>query len=259
MPSDSLSHRVLRAARVREVPTPRNDDVDLYYWRDPGVPTPPRRGGYRPVDNQLFRIPTAEEVDGDDAQIPFWATGNCPPWNCPPYWAIPFSETFEVCVPTYEQEYTIGQINTGDMEMSTLKSVSYEVTTGLGQYELFEFKSYRGGQLRATWEDMTVDPTTFDPSERYAFAGHNKPLLLEDRVDRARNMRFTVKARGIVNLAGTSIHSPGDPITPSANFKLVVHGWVAPLRHNVDGAPRPTDLGNMGFIPMNEDLYLEGL
>ncbi len=62
--------RELPAARpMRPVPPPRNDDVDLYYWRGPGAEAP-RRGAYRPVDNQLFRIPTGTERSGDDPQVP---------------------------------------------------------------------------------------------------------------------------------------------------------------------------------------------
>lgn len=237
------------AKPMRPVPAPRNDDVDRAYWYDPGVEAPRMRGGYRPVDDQLYRIPTGEERSGADPQVPVWATGNLPPWNAPPFWGIPFSRDFELCVPTYEQEYTIGQITTGDMEMWVLKSVSYNLTSGLGQYELFEWKIYRSGAPRVTWEDMTIDPTTFDPSRRFVFAGDTAPLLVEERIDRARDARFTIKARGIVDLAGNSNHMPGDPIVPSANFRLTVNGWIAPLRENVDGGPRPTDLGLLGNLP----------
>ena len=240
----------------------RSDDIDLKYWRG-SSPTPVRKGYWPEEDDQLLIIPTQEdEPRGKDAPFPVWAVGSLPSWNEPNYWAKPFEYTFERCVPTWEQEYTIGQFQSPEMGMTVIQSVSYEVFAGLGQFDLFEFKMYSGGSNKATWEDMTIDPAVASPTHRYVFSGHAIPLPLSWRVDRDKICRFTVKARGLVDLAGASNHAPGDPINPNAHFRLNVQGYIAPLRRNVDGAPRPDDLGllenrniqdtDIGYVGMPE-------
>lgn len=243
-----------QAQPMRPVPPSNDRDVDLYYWRG-SVAVPEARGGYKPVDDQLFKVPTQTEASGDDAQLPLWATGNCPPWNCPPFWAQSFCERYEACIPTWEQEYTMGILRVPENVMYVIKSISYEVTSGLAQYDLFEISTYISQSKRASIEDMIIDPIAANPSERYAFSGFREPLPLQDRVDRNKWLRVTFRARGLVNLAGGSNHFPGEPINPNAHAKVLVEGWIAPLRRNVDGGPRPTDLGNMGHIPMNRDAY----
>lgn len=251
-PAEPIPHEGMRPADVDR----RSDDVDLYWWRGPGVPEPEPRGGVKPVDDYLYRIPTAEEVDGDDPQMPLWLTGSCPPWNCPPFWSKPIHSNFEACVATYEDEVTIGRLPVGEMDMAIIRSISYHLE-GLQQYELFEIKLYRQGTPRVVVEDMLIDPTTVNPSQRYAFAGDVRPLPVRDLVDRGRTLRITAKIRGLVDLAGNSNKSPGDPIA-QCNVRVTVNGWTAPIRRNVDGGPRPVDLGNMGFVPMEGHLDLEG-
>lgn len=263
--TSNLVHRVqaaaLNAPPMLPVDPGRNEDVHTQMWSGPGAEFPRRGGGYTPPDDQLFLVGSNEHgPESVDGQVPLWVTASCPGWNCPSFWSKPFSETYQICLPTWETEFTLGILTAGEMDMRIIKSVSYHIESGLSQYDLFEMKMYESGMLRATWEDMIIDPTTADPSHQYVFAGHTKPLELWQRIDRNRKARFTVKARGLVDLAGVSNHAPGDPIVPDAcNFTLVVNGWVAPIRQNNDGAPRVGDLGNQLFVDMDPDLYLEGM
>jgi len=235
----------------------RDDDIDRQYWRG-WVPEAPRQGHYQAEDDQLLMIPTNQmEENGANPQNHAWAVGTCPMWNCPNFWADPFEYRFERCVPTWEQEYLMGTIVAPEMSMVVVKSVSYEVISGLGQYDLFEF-SMKDPILKDQWEDMIIDIGVPASDGKYVFASDVKPLPLEYHLDRNNRLSFFVKARGIVDLAGNSNHFPGEILNPNANFRLSVQGWLAPLRKNVDGAPRPTDLGNMEFANLDEALYLEG-
>lgn len=253
-PAGSLIQRVKHAA-AQQMPQQRpirpadvdrrSDDIDRQYWRG-SSPTPVRKGFWPMEDDQLLKIPTKQmEPVGEDAPMPVWMTGSQPAWNEPNFWSKPFEYTFVRCVPTWEQEYNIGQFQSPEMGMTVIQSVSYEVISGLTQFDLFEFKMYSGGSNKATWEDMTIDPFVATPARRYVFSGDTIPLPLTWRVDRDKICRFTVKARGLVDLAGVSNHAPGDPINPNAHFRLNVQGYIATLRRNVDGAPRPDDLGLM--------------
>lgn len=231
----------------------QNQDLDRAYWYS-STPVAPREGRYEHEDDVLYRIPTQQqEPAGAEPQNHAFVTANLPVWNHPNFWTEPFEQSFTLCVPTWEEEYDLGTIFPPPaLAMLSIQSVSYECTSGLNQFDVFEFAYYRGGKL-AVFEDMIIDPVTANPSERHVFAGHVRPLGLIHRVDRDKNAKFTVRARGIVDLAGNSNHLPGDPLIPNANFRINVQGWIASFRRNVDGAPRPTDLGNMEHLPLDPE------
>ena len=254
----ATAQRLPPAVPVRAAPVAtRHDDVDLKYWRG-WVPEVPRKGHYYAEDDQLLMIPTNQmEPRGANPQNHAWAVGTPPMWNHPNHWAEPFDELFTVCVPTWEQDYLIGSITAPDMAMVVVESVSYEVISGLGVKDLFEF-SLKDPALKAQWEDMIIDNGVAATDGKYVFASDVLPLPLEYHLDRTRRANFFVKARGIVDINGNSNHVPGEILNPNANFRLSVQGYFAPLRRNVDSAPRPMDLGNMEFANLDEALYLEG-
>lgn len=250
--------RPLQSNTMQPIPPARNDDIDLTWWRG-SVPEPVRRGDYRELDNQHYRFVTnQEEPEGEDPQTPVWVVGNCPPWNCPGYRSQPFDERFDTCLREWEVDTPLGGIPVEEDQMLVLKSISYHVISGLAQYDLFEIAMYESGVQRFRIEDMIIDPTTNNPSNRYVFAGDNKPLEVWQRIDRNSRMNFTVKARGLVDFDGNSNHNPGEPLDPNAFIRLQVSGWRTPLRRNVDGGPRPTDLGDMENLEMYDDTRLEG-
>lgn len=238
---------------------PSGYDIDKMWWRG-HVPEPERRGYYAHEDDQLFPTATNEmEPQGHRPQLPVWLTGNCPPWNCPSYWTKPLDLSFPVCcVPTYEDDYFVGSLEAEQMEMLVINSISYEVVTGLSQYEVFEVTMLSSLRRKMQIEDMIIDPTAADPARRYAFAGDVLPLPMWWKVDRNDRVVFNVKARGLVGLDGVSSQNPGDPLIPNMDFRLSVQGWRVPLRRDVDGGPRPIDLGPMENAGLYEDTYLEG-
>lgn len=258
-PTEALMAHIARKLPQARPMTPapveqQNLDVDRAYWYT-HAPVPPRQGRYEAEDDTLYRIPTQEEAPpGANPQNRAWVTGNLPVWNEPGYWSTPFEETYTVCVPTWEEEYQVGTLISPEMSITVIESVSYECISGLAQFDIFEWALYRPGKV-AQWEDMIIDPLTANPSLRHVFAGHVRPLPLIHRVDRGQTAWFTVKARGIVDLAGLSNHNPGDPLIPNANFRLNVQGWRTQLRRNVDGGPRPTDLGNMEFMDLDPERW----
>lgn len=263
MSNQDLTARTLQAAReMRPVTPPDNYDVDLQMWR--GWVEPPeqitgKRGGWREPDDQLFKIPTQEmEEPGDDPKHQIWVTGNCPPWNCPGFWSYPIEQTFTICLREWEVDTLVGTIAAPEMGMLVIKSLSYDFISGLKQYELFDVVLRESGAERLRVEDMIIDPTKANPSHKYVFAGDSQPLDVWQRIDRNHKALFQVRARGVTDFSGTSTHAPGDPIEPSAWFRLTVAGWVTPLRNNNDGAPRATDLGNMENLMLDPDRYLEG-
>jgi hypothetical protein len=245
---------------IQAHPVPRENrsvDLDKGYWR--GYSVPVRQGAYAREDDQLFKIPSNEPGPGGERRNPrVFVMGNTPPWTTPPFWSRPFENSYVVCVPTYEQDYLAGTYNNVNMEMMIIQGISYHCISGLGQYEVFEIALYDGLTEKMRWEDTLMDPTTGDPSKRYVFAGDTKPLPAFLIVDRNHQLHIKVKARGFIDNNGVSVHGPGEPLVPNANFRINLHGWIAPMRDNLDGGPRPTDLGNMDHVRMDADLAWEG-
>lgn len=243
---------------MREVPPVDNRDIHTYYWQGPGAEIPRHEGGWAPVDDQLFLIPGQEDAPTSaEAPVSLWVMENCPPHNCPPVRSDPFEYDLEVCVPTYEQWYTVGVVDVPPMHMAVIENLSYDFTAGLAQYELFEYQILQNGTPLATIEDMFIDPTTGDPSHKYVFSGDTQPQAFSGFVDREKKLIVRVRVRGLVDLAGNSNHLPGDILFPNAHFRITVQGYLAPFRHNVDGAPRHQDLGNMGFYDLDDLPYGE--
>jgi hypothetical protein len=237
--------RVLHAAGARPAPVDAQfRDVSRAYWEGPGAEAP-RVGATRPIDDTLHLMPVLEEAPPSaDPQARVWIGESLPQWNWPSFWSYPFESDFTVCIPTWEQEYNVGVILVPAMTMAVIRSVSYEVISGIAPFDVFECKLYDPA-LRVTWEDAIVDAVAAAPALRHGLAGDTLPLPIEYHGDRNKSLRFTVKARGVVTLAGASNHFPGELLLPNMFFRLSVQGWFAPLRDDLDGGVRPTDLGLM--------------
>lgn len=237
----------------RVIVPPTYDGVERHMWRGPGA-EPVRRGAPVPLDDQLFLHPQMREYipDGEleDPKKPFWFVGNCPPWNCPTYWSYPFEYRCCVCIDRWEQDIQLCIIPAPEMAMQTIKSLGWRVEPG-GQMtttDVFEVSMYESGAERIRLEDMIADINAVDPSKRCCLAGEARPIEVWQRNDRNHKLIFNVKARGQVQLDGTSNHYPGEPMRPGTDFCLTISGWTSPIRNNNDGAPRSTDLGTMDNI-----------
>lgn len=259
-----IARRIPEARPMVQVEDPDNIDITRGYWFDPGV-EPERRGAWRPVDDYQAQMPTNELAPASvEPQTSVHVTGVKPPWNEPPYWSVPFEQILvSDCVPTYEEWYRVGSFTVPDMHVAMLEQMSFEVLTGLVQYELFEFSVRGSGTEVMRIEDMIIDPLVGDPNHRYVFASDVSPMPVRHFFDRGRVITVMVRVRGLVDLAGVSNRLPGDPILPNANFRVLMRGYYAPFRKDVDGGPRQQDLGNMGFYdldaPYGSDWDREGI
>lgn len=225
-------------------PVPQNfSAVGRQMWDGPGVEAR-RVGAWRPESDSLIQIPTGQEFpESAKPATPAWVVAVPPMWNAPNYRSIPFDRTFRACIPTWLEEYRIGTLEVGDMEMMVIKSISYHVISGLQQYDLFQIRFYNKGREDFQLEDMIIDPATADPSKRYIFSGQAVPFPVETRVDTKRRLSIFAKAVGVAWQDDTTNHIPGEVINPNAWIDITISGWYAKLDRDEDGAPRITDLG----------------
>lgn len=240
----NLRARIIASAQQQgRVVSP--DAVDRGYWQGW---SPVQQVATKPgIDRPINILPTNERVpDGADPQYPAWFNTNCPPWICPPFWSQPVDLVYEICLPFYEQAAQVGCFEVPQDYVLVIRNISYEALNA-EIYDVFQFDFTVDGANRFTIEDMLIDPTSANPAHRYALAGHTRPMqtyLIADR-----NHRLCVRGilRGPIDLAGNSPYAPGDPITTGdCTFRILLQGWLANLRENIDGAPRPTDLGDLG-------------
>lgn len=252
--SDDPRIRAVRTAAVRRLPSAgmrpvdpgSTQDIDRGYWYgySPIVPRETRA----PVDRPINIVPTAErEPESAPPFEPVWVNANCPPWVCPPFWSQPFETTFDGCLPFYESASLIGDCYTVPQDhVLIIRNISYEVFDAV-QYDVFQFDFLVDGSRRFGIEDMLIAPAVANPGRRYALASHDRPMPTNLVIDRNHTLCIRGILRGPINLAGESPYFPGQPIvTGDCTMKVILQGWLANLRENIDGGPRPTDLGDLG-------------
>jgi hypothetical protein len=243
----------LRSAPMVQTSLPNNDDVDRGYWRGWG-PDPTRRVMTVPNDRPIYALPTEQQVPpSDDPQMAMWFNTNCPPWVCPPYWSKPLELAVNACVPWYEVDTLLGNLVVPKDWFYVVTDVSYEALNAV-QDDVFEFSVLVSNNLVGRWEDSIADAAQPNPAEQDALSGHYRTLPLWFIADRRSNITIRGRLRGQINLAGVSPNWAGEPIlSTNCQMKVILHGWMANLREDVDGGPRPTDLGDFGFIYLHDD------
>lgn len=228
---------------LRPVARPDNQDIDRGYWRGhvTAVPVQTKPAINRPV----HEIPTGMRVpDGVDPNIPVMLNTNCPPWVCPPFWSVPVSKSFTTCLPFYEQDELMGCFSVPAGYFLVINEISYQALNAV-QYDAFDFVIRVNGQLKVTVEDTFVDGLAPNPAQRYALSGHFKPLRTWFIADRNSRLCVHARLRGPISMAGVSPYAPGTPIaSPDCHMTIILHGWLANMRNDLDGGPRPTDVGD---------------
>lgn len=227
--------------------------TDKGYWRG-WVPEPLRRVMTVPNDRPIYELPTEQQVpESDDPQQAMWFNTNCPPWVCPPYWSRPLELRVEKCVPWYEVDTVLGNLQVPKDWFYVVTDVSYEALNAV-QDDVFEFSLLVNNNLVGRWEDAEADAAQPNPAEQNALAGHYRPMPVWFIADRRSIITVRGRLRGQINLAGVSPNFAGQPIiSANCQMKVILHGWMANLREDVDGGPRPTDLGDFGFIYLHDD------
>jgi hypothetical protein len=231
---------------VRPVVPPDDRDLDNAYWH--GYSVVGRRATKPDIDRPIVQMPMMErEPESAPPQTPVWVNGNCPPWICPPAWAVPVELTMEKCIPFYEQATLMDFCFTVPQDyVLVIRNLSWEALNAV-QYDVFQFDFLVDGSTRLSIEDMLIAPGSANPAHKYALAGHTRPMPTHLVVDRNHTLCIRAILRGPIDFAGNSPFFPGQPIvTANCLMKVVLQGWLANLRENVDGGPRPTDLGDGG-------------
>lgn len=238
--------RQLPAQPMQNLPPAGDGGLDRGYWHSytpvvrRNVPT--MRGMNRP----LFEVPTASGgPPSAPPATPAWINTNCPPWVCPPFWSQSVETTATGCAPTYEQSILLAPTITVPQDyMLIVKGISYEALNA-ELYDVFQIDFFIDGSLRMSIEDMLIDTAPANQALRYGLAGHTRPMPTHLVVDRNHTLSIRTTLRGPINFQGNSPYFPGQPITTGdCSMKVILQGWMANLRENWDGAPRPTDLGS---------------
>lgn len=206
------------------------------------------------LDRPIIQTPTAQrEPESAAPQIPVWGNFNYPPWTQPPVWSVPFAKELEGCVPQYEISVLLGCFTVPQDRTLVIKEIGYEALNA-AQDDVFELEVTVDQSVRVRWEDINIDAAQANPAVRYGLFGHFRPMPTHILVDRNSTVCVRGTLRGPINLAGVSPFFPGQPITTgNCLMKAILYGWLAPLREDVDGGPRPTDLGDMDSVSLEDD------
>jgi len=233
-----------------------SDRVPDGHWH--GRPPPiPKRETARSFDAPIPIVPTNRKEpisEPPNRQVAF--NVNCPPWNCPPFWSVPFDVDACACIPLALKDEVIFRFRVPQDRMLIIKGISYEIHN-IAQYESFSLKFVDDGRTRFNVEDMLIDPTSANPAHRYAFAGHTRQMPVRMFVDHNHMLVVTASFLGNLDFAGNSDLTEGDILDVNPEICINIHGWLANVRDSRDGGPRPTDLGNLLHIPLEQD-WLRG-
>lgn len=233
----------------------RNASLDNAMWRGYVSPDQVQRRPSGPMlDRPIMIMPTAQrEPESAPPQTPVWGNFNFPPWNQPPVWSVPFNQQYEACVPQYEISVSLGCFTVPADRTMVIKEIGYEALNA-AQDDVFEIQVLVDQSVRAQWEDINIDAAQANPAQKYGLFGHYRPMPTHILVDRNATVCVRATVRGPIALNGVSPYFPGQPIvTGNCSMKSVLYGWLAPLREDIDGGPRPTDLGDMDFMTLDND------
>lgn len=206
-----------------------------------------------PIDRPINLVPAAErEPESEPPQFPLWINANCPPFVCPPFWSVPVDLPFNACVPWYEVATSLGCEVIAQDRALIIRGISYEALNA-SLDDVFEITILVNNMPVAVIEDVYVQNTP-NPAQRYALAGHFRPMPLNIIADRNASICVKATLRGPITYAGVSPYFPGQPIVSAdCQIKVLLQGYLANLREDLDGGPRPTDLGDFGGIIMQDD------
>ncbi len=217
-----------------------DEDVDRAYWF---FATPPTLN--RNVQNLLpafhaipqptnMAPPAADEIDTQfhvDMRLPQYDNEN--------FWSKPFEPSACLCCTWYNRPTLIYNFQIPDTYLVVVNGISYDLPNVLPFGTIFQVDILRGGSVAASFEEIVVDPANVDPSRRVAFASHTNPTPLYVLVDRGETLGVQITVKGPYPFSKTNLD------TFCAGICILLHGWMASLMDNRDGAPRPSDVGEM--------------
>lgn len=152
-------------------------------------------------------------------------------WEEPIVWSKPFDQTQAATIHFYEQATSIFQFSVPRQFLLVVRGVSYEVENADDE-DVFEVSLLRNGNQLVKWTDYVIDFANPNPANRYAFAGHTRPMLFQTRLDQDEHLTIQITYRGTKPF----VRTPADPFNQIAHVN--VHGWLSRLRDSRVGAPK---------------------
>ncbi len=219
---------------------PLNDeDIDRAYWSF-FTPTTPREvhsfspAFHVPQVPVLGPPPPADDIAGQAA-----LAIRLPQYNLPNFWAKPFEPVTCPCMLVYATPQLAYTYTVPEMSLIIVDGISFSLPNCMVNEEIIQIDIYRSGIQVASFEEMMADNLNPDPGNRAAFSSHVRPLPLWLRFDRNETISIFITPRGLFPFPKT----PADSFC--GNICVLLHGWIASLIDNRDGAMRPIDVGRM--------------
>lgn len=170
-----------------------------------------------------------------------------PVWNQPSFGSLAFDkETSFINIPFYETPYTLFTYQTEAATLARITGISYEVTCQT-QYSVFVWSVYRSGDMLSSWEDCLVNPAAQNPANRWALAGHVRPIPYYGRLDRNDLISVTVTAKGVEPFT----HTNADLAMCAARVCLT--GWLSKVEDERDSKSRAAEFGDLSSFPTAND------
>lgn len=226
-----------------------DEDIDKAYWF---FATPANLN--RTVKNYLpafHTIPTPTNMEPPPAKeidTQYHVDMRLPQYDNPNFWSKPFEPSGCLCCTYYMRPTIIYSYVVPDTYLLVLNGISYDIPTVLPFGTIFQVDIYGRTGLAASFEEIVVDPANPDPSKRVAFASHESPTPLFVLVDRGETLTVKITVKGPWPFVKT------DMDTFCGTICVLLHGWIASLVDNRDGAMRPSDVGEWREGVGNETL-----
>lgn len=217
-----------------------NEDIDKAYWFFVTPPTLDRSvKNYLPAFHAIpqptnMAPPGAEQIEGQ-----IHVDMRLPQYNNPNFWAKPFDPYACICCTWFSRPVLVYSYQVPDTYMLILEGISYDIITDFTIGTIFQVDILRGGSVAASFEEIVIDPTNPDPSKRTAFASHEQPTPLFVIADRGETLSVQITMKGLFPFTKTVQD------TFCGTLCILLRGYLASLIDNRDGAPRPSDVGEM--------------
>lgn len=217
-----------------------DEDVDRAYWFF-ATPADLNRSvkNYLPAFHAIPQPTNMSPPAADEMDTQFHIDMRLPQYDNENFWSKPFEPGACLCCTWYMRPTLIYNFQVPDTYLVRLDGISYDIPTDLPFGTIFQVDILRGGGVVASFEEIVVDPLNVNPGLRVAFASHPSPTPIHLIVDRGETLGVQITVKGPFPFTKTSQD------TFCGTICILLHGWMASLMDNRDGAPRPSDVGEM--------------
>ena len=217
-----------------------DEDVDRAYWFF-ATPADLNRSvkNYLPAFHAIPQPTNMDPPKADEINTQFHIDMRLPQYDNENFWSKPFEPSACLCCTWYMRPTLVYNFQVPDTYLVVVNGISYDIPTVLPFGTIFQVEILRGGNVMASFEEIVVDPANPNPGLRVAFASHPSPTPLFVLVDRGQTLGVRITVKGPFPFTKTRND------TFCGTICILLHGWMASLMDNRDGAPRPSDVGAM--------------